>query len=216
MYPKIERGTPPKKGPPNYLLNFKSSAFFDFSCCLRQRQGENAVFIRGRDLVAVDAVKIKASCKGAVGTLPLDIIFLFVLFLVFGLVFSVNGEITVSDFGVDILFGEAGELSVKNVCVLGLANIGLEGRKLMSEKALFEILHCFERVVEVGNAIVASKGCEFKHNRILLIDFVLIVCVKGIYFIQDPGAIRISSFDDYIVNPNCFKSVIKICPKCKY
>ena len=121
-------GDPSEEGSPDYLLNFKSSAFFDFLCCFRQCQRENAVLVGSGDLIAVDTVEIEASREGAVRTLPLNIVGLFVLFLVFGLVLCVNGKITVSDFGVDILFREAGELSVKNVCVLGLANIGLEGR----------------------------------------------------------------------------------------
>jgi hypothetical protein len=79
-------------------------------------------------------------------------------------------EVAVSDFGVDILFREAGELSVKNVCVLGLANIGLEGRNLMSEEVLLKFFHRFKRVIGTKKMIVACKGCKFKHNRILLID----------------------------------------------
>ena len=63
--------------------------------------------------------------------------------------FSVYREVTVSDFCVDILFREAGELSVKNVCVLGLANIGLEGRNLMSEEVLLKFLNCFIIVMKV-------------------------------------------------------------------
>ena len=76
-------GDPSEEGSPDYLLNFKSSAFFDFLCCFRQCQSENAVLIGSGDLIAVDTVEIKASCEGAVRTLSSEIIVLFVLFLIF-------------------------------------------------------------------------------------------------------------------------------------
>ena len=78
----------------------------------RQCQREYAVFIRGRNFVAVDTVDSKCSCEGTIGTFSSNIVVFFTIFFIVSFAFRVDSKVSVSDFGVDILFGEAGELSV--------------------------------------------------------------------------------------------------------
>lgn len=105
-----------------------------------------------------------------------NIVVFFTIFFIVSFAFRVDSKVSVSDFGVDILFGEAGELSVQNVCVLGFTNIGLEGRKPMSEEVFLEFLNCLERVIRVEKMVVVYKRCKFKNNRILLIVLWFSIC----------------------------------------
>ena len=121
---------------------------------LRQRHAQDAVGVCGLNACGVDAGDIKASGVGAIGTLAAEVIALLVLVFIVGMTLGGDGQPVVGDVHVDILFLEAGQVSLENEVVTVLLNVGLElAEGVVGEERALQLVKIVERI-EIGNIVI--------------------------------------------------------------
>ena len=129
-----------------HLLDLEATAGGLFLLLLRKGQSQNAIFVRGLDVRAVDAADVEAPAVGAKGALAAQVAVLLVLLLKLGMALGGDTQGVVLHIDVNVFLLKAGEIRLQRVALAKVLDIGLQlAQRTVGEERLFQIIKVLER-----------------------------------------------------------------------